>query len=132
MPRHLRNTIFIKNEKLEQIRKREFPIIFLICEEMKEKANKFYESKKYEEALNIFNIMYSLFKWVVIKDKKKRDEFLNNYDFKEEKNLYDADIEIRRINTSKDNNYEESGYEYAILFRSGEMYGRSNVLCISQ
>ena len=115
MPRHLRNTIFIKNEKLEQIRKREFPIIFLICEEMKEKANKFYESKKYEEALNIFNIMYSLFKWVVIKDKKKRDEFLNNYDFKEEKNLYDADIEIRRINTSKDNNYEESGFKSYII-----------------
>ena len=115
MPRHLRNTIFIKNEKLEQIRKREFPIIFLICEEMKEKANKFYESKKYEEALNIFNIMYSLFKWVVIKDKKKHDEFLNNYDFKEEKNLYDADIEIRRINTSKDNNYEESGFKSYII-----------------
>ena len=115
MPRHLRNTIFIKNEKLEQIRKKEFPIIFLICEEMKEKAFKLYEEKKYNEALNLYNVMYSLFKWVVIKDPKKREAFLNNFDFKEENNLYDTDIEIRRINTNKDNNYEESGFKNYII-----------------
>jgi len=115
MPRHLRNTIFIKNEKLEQIRKKEFPIIFLICEEMKEKAFKLYEEKKYNEALNLYNVMYSLFKWVVIKDPKKREAFLNNFDFKEENNLYDSDIEIRRINTNKDNNYEESGFKNYII-----------------
>ena len=115
MPRHLRNTIFIKNEKLEQIRKKEFPIIFLICEEMKEKAFKLYEEKKYNEALNLYNVMYSLFKWIVIKDPKKREAFLNNFDFKEENNLYDSDIEIRRINTNKDNNYEESGFKNYII-----------------
>ena len=115
MPRHLRNTIFIKNEKLEQIRKKEFPIIFLICEEMKEKAFKLYEEKKYNEALNLYNVMYSLFKWVVIKDPNKREAFLNNFDFKEENNLYDSDIEIRRINTNKDNNYEESGFKNYII-----------------
>ena len=115
MPRHLRNTIFIKNEKLEQIRKKEFPIIFLICEEMKEKAFKLYEEKKYNEALNLYNVMYSLFKWIVIKDPKKREAFLYNFDFKEENNLYDSDIEIRRINTNKDNNYEESGFKNYII-----------------
>ena len=115
MPKHLRNTIFIKNGKLEEVRKREFPVIFLICEEMKEKAFKFYESKKYEEALSIFNVMYSLFKWIEIKDKKKREAFLTNYDFKEENNLYDADIEIRRINTTKGNNYEESGFKSYLI-----------------
>ena len=41
MPKHLRNTIFIKNKKIEQIRNKEFPVIFLICEEMKEKAYNF-------------------------------------------------------------------------------------------
>ena len=115
MPKHLRNTIFIKNTKLEEVRKREFPVIFLICEEMKEKAFKFYESKKYEEALSIFNVMYSLFKWIEIKDKKKREAFLTNYDFKEENNLYDTDIEIRRINTTKGNNYEESGFKSYLI-----------------
>ena len=40
MPRHLRNTIFIKNDKVEQLRKREFPVLFLLCEEMKEKASR--------------------------------------------------------------------------------------------
>lgn len=128
MPRHLRNTIFIKNPKLEEIRKREFPVIFLICEEMKEKAYKFYESKKYEEALSIFYVMYSLFKWIVIKDKKKRDAFLSNYDFKEENNLYDTDIEIRRINTTKDNNYEESGFKtYLINILKGICYCYMNM-----
>ena len=128
MPRHLRNTIFIKNPKLEEIRKREFPVIFLICEEMKEKAYKFYESKKYDEALSIFYVMYSLFKWIVIKDKKKRDAFLSNYDFKEENNLYDTDIEIRRINTTKDNNYEESGFKtYLINILKGICYCYMNM-----
>ena len=128
MSRHLRNTIFIKNPKIEEVRKREFPVIFLICEEMKEKAYKFYESKKYEEALNIFYVMYSLFKWIVIKDKKKREAFLSNYDFKEENNLYDTDIEIRRINTAKDNNYEESGFKsYLINILKGISYCYMNM-----
>ena len=128
MPRHLRNTIFIKNDKVEQLRKREFPVLFLLCEEMKEKAYKLYESKKYIEALNLYNVMYSLFKWVVIKDQKKREAFLTNYDFKEENNLYDKDIEIRRINTNKENDYEESGFKaYLINILKGICYCYMNM-----
>jgi hypothetical protein len=128
MPRHLRNTIFIKNDKVDQLRKREFPVLFLLCEEMKEKAYKLYESKKYIEALNLYNVMYSLFKWVVIKDPKKREAFLTNYDFKEENNLYDKDIEIRRINTNKGNDYEESGFKaYLINILKGICYCYMNM-----
>ena len=128
MPRHLRNTIFIKNDKVEQLRKREFPVLFLLCEEMKEKAYKLYESKKYIEALNLYNVMYSLFKWVVIKAPKKREAFLTNYDFKEENNLYDKDIEIRRINTNKENDYEESGFKaYLINILKGICYCYMNM-----
>ena len=128
MPRHLRNTIFIKNDKVEQLRKREFPVLFLLCEEMKEKAYKLYESKKYIEALNLYNVMYSLFKWVVIKDPKKREAFLTNYDFKEENNLYDKDIEIRRINTNKGNDYEEIGFKaYLINILKGICYCYMNM-----
>ena len=128
MPRHLRNTIFIKNDKVEQLRKREFPVLFLLCEEMKEKAYKLYESKKYIEVLNLYNVMYSLFKWVVIKDPKKREAFLTNYDFKEENNLYDKDIEIRRINTNKENDYEESGFKaYLINILKGICYCYMNM-----
>ena len=123
MPRHLRNTLFIKNTKVEEIRKREFPIIFLVCEEMKEKAYKLYESKKYIEALNLFNAMYSLFKWVEIKDAKKKEAFLTKYDFKEENNLYDSDIEIRRITTDQASPYEESGFKnYLINILKGICY----------
>ena len=128
MPRHLRNTIFIKNEKLEQMRKREFPIIFLVCEEMKEKAYKLYESKKFFEALNLFNAMYALFKWVVIINPQKRESFLTKYDFKEENNLYDSDIEIRRINTDKNSSYEESGFKnYLINILKGICYCYMNM-----
>ena len=119
---------FIKNDKVEQLRKREFPVLFLLCEEMKEKAYKLYESKKYIEALNLYNVMYSLFKWVVIKDPKKREAFLTNYDFKEENNLYDKDIEIRRINTNKGNDYEESGFKaYLINILKGICYCYMNM-----
>ena len=128
MPKHLRNTIFIKNKKIEQIRNKEFPVIFLICEEMKEKAYNFYESKKFNEALNIFNIMYSLFKWVVIKDPKKREEFLDKYDFQKENILLDEEIEIRRLNTKKENNYEESGFKsYLISILKGICYCYMNM-----
>ena len=118
----------ILNDKVEQLRKREFPVLFLLCEEMKEKAYKLYESKKYIEALNLYNVMYSLFKWVVIKDPKKREAFLTNYDFKEENNLYDKDIEIRRINTNKENDYEESGFKaYLINILKGICYCYMNM-----
>ena len=128
MPKHLRNTIFIKNKRIEEIRKKEFPIIFLICEEMKEKAYKLYESKKFNEALNIFNIMYSLFKWVVIKDPKKEEEFLYKYDFQKENNLLDEEIEIRRLNTNKNNSYEESGFKsYLINILKGMCYCYMNM-----
>ena len=128
MPRHLRNTIFIKNDKVEQLRKREFPVLFLLCEEMKEKAYKLYESKKYLDALSLFNAMYALFKWIEIKDPKKREAFLNNYDFKEENNLYDTDIEIKRINLSKENSYEESGFKnYIINILKGICYCYMNM-----
>ena len=133
MPKHLRNTLFIKNAKVDEIRKREFPIVFLTCEDMKEKAVKLYESKKYFEALNLFNAMYALFKWVEIKDPKKREIFLTNYDFKEENNLYDTDIEIKRINLSKDNKYEESGFKnYLINILKGICYCYMNLRYYSE
>ena len=133
MPKHLRNTIFIKNKRIEDIRNKEFPVIFLICEEMKEKAYNFYESKKYNEALNIFNIMYSLFKWVVIKDQKKREDFLNKYDFQKENSLLDEEIEIRRLNTNKDNSYEESGFKsYLINILKGICYCYMNMRYYSE
>ena len=133
MPKHLRNTIFIKNKRIQDIRNKEFPVIFLICEEMKEKAYNLYESKKYNEALNIFNIMYSLFKWVVIKDPKKREDFLNKYDFQKENSLLDEDIEIRRLNTNKDNSYEESGFKsYLINILKGICYCYMNMRYYSE
>ena len=133
MPKHLRNTIFIKNKRIEDIRKKEFPVIFLICEEMKEKAYTLYESKKYNEALNIFNIMYSFFKWVVIKDPKKREEFLYKYDFQKENSLLDEEIEIRRLTTNKNNSYEESGFKsYLINILKGICYCYMNMRYYSE
>jgi hypothetical protein len=128
MPKHLRNTIFIRNKRIEEIRKKEFPVIFLICEEMKEKAYNLYESKKYNEALNLFNIMYSLFKWVVIKDPKRRQEFLEKFDFQKENSLLDEEVEIRRLNTNKENAYEESGFKsYLINILKGMCYCYMNM-----
>ena len=128
MPKHLRNTIFIRNKRIEEIRKKEFPVIFLICEEMKEKAYNLYESKKYNEALNLFNIMYSLFKWIVIKDPKRREEFIEKFDFQKENSLLDEEIEIRRLNTNKENAYEESGFKsYLINILKGICYCYMNM-----
>ena len=115
LPRHLRNTIFINNKKIEEIRNKEFPVIFIICEEIKEKGFNLYESQKYTEALRVFNLIYSIFKWVNIKDPIKKEQFLNKYDFEKENSLLDTDIEIRRINTNKENEYEESGFKSYVI-----------------
>lgn len=52
-PRHLKYSIFHNtDDKLDELRSKEFPIVFFIYDEVKEKGNKYYKKKKFREAVN--------------------------------------------------------------------------------
>jgi len=55
-PRHLKYSIFRNtDEKLIKLREKEYPIVFFIYDEVKEKGNKMYKKKKFREAINIYS-----------------------------------------------------------------------------
>ena len=81
-PRHLKNTLFIKDERIDKIRKREFTLVFFAYDEIKEKANKFYKQKKYRLAIAYYNFAYCVMKWLDYKVKKDDISSQSNYEYK--------------------------------------------------
>lgn len=69
-PKHLRNTLFLKDERINKIRQKEFTIVFFAYEEIKEKANNLYRKKNYKKAINYFIFAYSIIKWLELKENK--------------------------------------------------------------
>ena len=67
-PKHLRNTLFLKDERIRKIRNKEFTIVFFAYEEIKDKANKLFKKKVFRKAINYFIFAYSLFKWLELKE----------------------------------------------------------------
>jgi hypothetical protein len=51
MSKHLKNSLFC-NEKIREVRKRDFSMVSSLFNEMKKTGNKFYKSKNYREALD--------------------------------------------------------------------------------
>jgi len=80
-PKHLKNTLFLKDERIKKIRKKEFTIIFFAFEEIKEKANKLYKKKEYKKAINYFTFAYSILKWIELKENKKEENGKKNFTF---------------------------------------------------
>lgn len=74
--RHMKYTLFNHDDKLKQIRKKEFPIVFFVYDEVKTKGSRLYKKKKYRESIDYFVYSYSMLKWIEFKDPKKNDEFL--------------------------------------------------------
>ena len=55
-PRHLKYTLFYQNqEKLKEVHKAEFPRVFFIYDDIKQKGIRLYNRKKYREALEHLN-----------------------------------------------------------------------------
>lgn len=51
-PRHMKYTLFRqKDEKLQKIHEKEFPMVFFVYDDIKEKGNRFYKKGKYREAV---------------------------------------------------------------------------------
>lgn len=73
-PKHLKNTLFLKDERIEKIRKKEFTIVFFAYDEIKDKGNNFYKTKNYCMAISYYTLAYSIIKWMNYKIKN------NGYD----------------------------------------------------
>ena len=128
MPKHLRNTLMIQNEKIVSIREKEYSVIFLTCEEIKQKAHQLYKEKQYEKALGVYNIIYGILKWLSFKDKEKGEKFIKKFDFSKDSGIIDDDIELRRINTDPNYSYEEGSYKtYVINILKGLAYCYMNL-----
>jgi tetratricopeptide (TPR) repeat protein len=69
-------TLFHTDEKIKKIRTKEFPLVFFVYDEVKDKGSKLFKKKKYREAIEYYIYAYSMLKWIEFKDTKKGAEFL--------------------------------------------------------
>lgn len=75
--RHLLYTLFNqKDENLNKVREKEFPMVFFIYDDIKVKGNKFFKKGLFKEALDHYFYAYSTLKWLEHKDKDKGKKFL--------------------------------------------------------
>lgn len=54
MPAHLLYTIFQNDEKLNNLRKKEFPMLFFVFDDIKNKANKMFKKGLYKDAYELY------------------------------------------------------------------------------
>jgi tetratricopeptide (TPR) repeat protein len=78
-PRHMKYTLFYqKDEKLQKVHKSEFPRVFFVYDDIKEKGSRFYRKKQYKEAIDHYIYAYGLLKWIEFKDENRGKDFLKN------------------------------------------------------
>ena len=114
-PLHLRNTLFIRDEKVRKVRKMDFEQSYIIGEEMKEKINKIYEKGEYESALNNYILIYSFFKYLDFSSKNRENYILNNLTNLRNDPIVDEDI-IKKQITYKNEGYNDINFKSNMLF----------------
>ena len=93
LPRHLKYTLFYQHQKeLQEVHKFEFPRVFFIYDEIRQKALRYYNRKKFREALEYLNYAYGLMKWIEFKDKNRQENFLKKPSLN---GILDDDIDIK-------------------------------------
>ena len=106
LPRHLKYTLFYHNQKeLKEVHKFEFPRVFFIYDEIRQKGIRYYNRKKYREALEYLNYAYGLMKWIEFKDIKRQENFLKKPSLD---GILDEDINIKSCFMDAPDGQEES------------------------
>jgi tetratricopeptide (TPR) repeat protein len=112
-PRHMKYTLFYQNqEKLQKVHEKEFPMVFFIYDEIKEKGNRMFRRKKYREAVEHYTYAYGLLKWIEFKDKKKQEEFLKKPSLDP---ILDSDIIEKKVYLD-DVKVEEDSYKACVVY----------------
>ena len=106
LPRHLKYTLFYQHQfELQEVHKYEFPKVFFIYDEIRQKGIRYYNRKKYRETLEYLNYAYGLMKWIEFKDKKRQENFLKKPSLE---GILDDDINIKSCYMDSPEGQEES------------------------
>ena len=106
LPRHLKYTIFYQHQKeLREVHKYEFPKVFFIYDEIRQKGIRYYNRKKYRETLEYLNYAYGLMKWIEFKDAKRQENFLKKPSLD---GILDEDINVKSCYIDAPEGQEES------------------------
>jgi hypothetical protein len=112
-PRHMKYSLFCNtDDKLNELRKKEFPIVFFVYDEVKEKGNKLYKKKKYREAVRHYIYAYNCLKWLEFKDKKRNKDVVASASLDP---ILDDDIEEMQLKVDE-NAVEKDSYIASIVF----------------
>jgi tetratricopeptide (TPR) repeat protein len=113
LPRHMKYTLFFQNqEKLAKVHILEFPRVFFLYDDIKEKGNRMFRRKKYREAIEHYIYAYGLLKWIQFKDKKRQEEFLKKPSLDP---ILDSDIEVKQVYLD-DVQVEEDSFKACVVF----------------
>lgn len=108
----MKYTLFHTDEKIKKIRTKEFPLVFFVYDEVKDKGSKLFKKKKYREAIEYYIYAYSMLKWIEFKDAKKGENFLTVPSLDP---ILDADIKECKCFLD-DVAVEEDSYKASIVF----------------
>lgn len=112
-PRYLRNTLFYQaQEKLAKVHEREFPMVFFIYDDIKQKACRLFRRKKYKEAIEHMTYSYGLLKWIQFKDKERQKNFVVKPSLDA---ILDEDLEEKEVYLD-DVKVEEDSYKACKVF----------------
>ena len=113
LPRYLKYTLFYQDkQELKEIHKLEFPKVFFIFDELKQKGIRYYNRLKYREALEYFNYAYGLMKWIEFKDINRQKNFLKKPSME---GILDEDINIKQCFMDSPESQEES-YKSCVVY----------------
>jgi hypothetical protein len=113
LPRHMKYTLFFQNqEKLAKVHQAEFPRVFFIYDDVKEKGNRMYRRKKYREAIENYTYSYGLLKWIEFKDKKRQEDFLKKPSLDP---ILDSDITEKQVYLD-DVAVEEDSFKACVVY----------------
>ena len=113
LPRHLKYTLFYQDKKeLEEIHKLQFPKIFFMYDELKQKGIRYYNRGKFREALEYFNYAYGLLKWIEFKDKERQKTFISKPSMNA---ILDSDIDIKKC-FMDDPEAQEESYKSCVVY----------------
>ena len=96
IPKFIRNTLFLNDETIKRVRKMNFSQSFIVGEQLKENTEKIYKEGNYYEALQQYNLIYSLFRWLEFKDKTKEETLLKNVTKISDMPIIDDDVILKR------------------------------------